>query len=600
MPSIMASPLNLILSFVLWLHNFTICHVDSSDVFDDTPSIVPRPNIMFLMARNIAIYDPAHSECTSSSLTPSIDSLITTESLYLSHHYVPKTTTLSRATFLSGRYPSNIGLYDIDDFEIGGSYSMTRQISTISEEFKMAGYSTHFIGSWQLGMTSREYTPTYRGFDTFSGSLGAASRVTLHGAEYHDLWENEEEVLSGDYGLFWERDKTLDLMAELKEFEDPFFIYIAWSGHLDADEAQRIDAVDTAIADIVDDLKSNGLWDSTLMVFVGGHDTEDIDDGSNSVQTAWEGTVRAAAFVTGGVLGVDRRGVALDGAMTSMADWYPTLLSAAGIEAEYPRSQRLYGTDSLDTRFGGDAMVSLDGMDLWTAIKGGDIDHRIKVDLREILLDLDPFTECPFTACGALRAAEWKFVRGPISKTTRRRTLSACLHRLDCDEEIDIDSVDDLECSDTESGCLFNVDADPCELDDVGHRFEDLRQEMAVRLDAFKSMAIHSDTDSVAISPPFQFIKYEDVRFEDVLRRQFVADSVISESSSSSNSSSDDLVSASAVDADGSTAVHRILVFGMILFATMTVILICVFLQLGNKKKKKGGPVRDEATPLMQ
>jgi len=64
-----------------------------------------------------------------------------------------------------------------------------------------------------------------------------------------------------------------------------------------------------------------------------------------------------------------------------------------------------------------------------------------------------------------------------------------------------------------------------------------------------------------------------------------------------------EMESASSIRSEGSTVVHRILVFGMVLFTIMTIILVCVFLQLGNKKKRKrrASPpgVKDPASPLM-
>lgn len=48
----------------------------------------------------------------------------------------------------------------------------------LSNEFQESGYSTHLIGKWHLGMMSYEYTPTYRGFDSFYGYW--AGGKTIH------------------------------------------------------------------------------------------------------------------------------------------------------------------------------------------------------------------------------------------------------------------------------------------------------------------------------------------------------------------------------------------------------------------------------------
>merc|ERR1712087_364633 len=209
--------------------------------------------------------------------------------------------------------------------------------------------------------------------------------------------------------------------------------------------------------------------------------------------TAWEGTVRVPAFVSGGVLAAERRGKTLDDVTSAMVDWYPTLLSAAAIEAAYPRSLRLEGTTVLDTRFEADSMAPLDGLSLWDVINGKD-DEAVHSDSREVMIDLVGVSDCSYGSCGALRAGNWKLVRGGGSRADRRRALTACLSKVECDEEendFDFTSAMALDC-DTESGCLFDLDSDPCELINVGPSNKVLRQGLSTRLDALKSAAIFS------------------------------------------------------------------------------------------------------------
>lgn len=122
-------------------------------------------------------------------------------------------------------------------------------------------------------------------------------------------------------------------------------------------------------------------------------------------------------------------GLVLEEVTSSITDWYPTLLSAAGIETTYPRSRRLHGTDSLDMRFEDDDMEPLDGMDLWPAISTGDLSDAFggESESREILIDLDGASGCQYSSCGAIRAGNWKFIRGSWSENTRQRFVELIL-----------------------------------------------------------------------------------------------------------------------------------------------------------------------------
>jgi len=47
-------------------------------------------------------------------------------------------------------------------------------LPTLANCLRQQQYSTHIIGKWHLGFYKKEYTPTYRGFDSFYGELVSA------------------------------------------------------------------------------------------------------------------------------------------------------------------------------------------------------------------------------------------------------------------------------------------------------------------------------------------------------------------------------------------------------------------------------------------
>ena len=73
---------------------------------------------------------------------------------------------------MSGRYPFRDGLAHTV-ITNGVPFGLPLEHTTLADALKSAGYSTHAFGKWDLGMHKWDFTPTYRGFDTFFGFYNA-------------------------------------------------------------------------------------------------------------------------------------------------------------------------------------------------------------------------------------------------------------------------------------------------------------------------------------------------------------------------------------------------------------------------------------------
>ncbi len=78
----------------------------------------------------------------------------------------------SRATFLSGRYGTQVGITDwITPKQAEGGLGLDRKFVIWPEVLHQNGYRTALVGKWHLG-GQPQYHPKQRGFDHFFGNLG--------------------------------------------------------------------------------------------------------------------------------------------------------------------------------------------------------------------------------------------------------------------------------------------------------------------------------------------------------------------------------------------------------------------------------------------
>mmetsp|Transcript_38458 Transcript_38458/g.34005 ORF Transcript_38458/g.34005 Transcript_38458/m.34005 type:complete len:727 (-) Transcript_38458:186-2366(-) len=566
-----------------------------------------HPNIIFILADDWGMNDVGWTHENTDTKTPYLDNLAKTEGLILTNYYAERVCTASRAAFLTGRYPSHLGLQS-GVCAPNQPASLTRQVSMLSNEFQESGYSTHLIGKWHLGMMSYEYTPTYRGFDSFYGYWAGGEDYWNHKSwsfmrqiSSTDLFINEKPALyqygdkyshpyDGVYGPWWQKSEALKLLQTKVLFPDktpPFFFYFAmqashsprqappeymalYQDGPNGDSNNRVTfqaqttTADDVVKDVVEYLKRANLWDNTLVI-IGSDNGAKRHYGDNAPyrgfkNTSWEGGVKVPGFVTGGYLPEEQRGKVLDYPM-HFVDWYPTLLSAAGLDVNYHRSRKLYETEENfdadtrtffpDRRWDDTPNQELDGIDMWDYISGEDEDDAYFDQKREVLLDLKEVW-CPFSSCGALRIGRYKFIRGDNiasllpdyddgDKWFRGYCYNESKAELFCmKNELEFEmthkvpgfTINSVGCVNSKHGCLFDLTLDPCEYYDLSTKYPDLVEKFSKRMDKFQEMATEPlmgennadelfgkeiiQPERVCHNPSFwcPFKKYKDVEFE--------------------------------------------------------------------------------------
>ena len=258
-----------------------------------------RPNIVLLVADNLG-YGDTGCYGNKEIKTPRLDRLATEGVRCTDFYAASPTCTVSRAAFLTGRYPQRNGLTRQLGMEENRTGVGLRHSELLLPHFlRGQGYRTACFGKWNIGF-AKGSRPTERGFDEFLGHRSGNIDYYTHVYNLvHDMYKGTEPFRSKAY--------STDLFADTAcEFIDrnakrPFFLYVPFnSPHYpnpgskkpgvrcewqapDAafklygyspdtqDEKQRyqavVSALDTAIGRVLDRLDSAGLREKTLLIF---------------------------------------------------------------------------------------------------------------------------------------------------------------------------------------------------------------------------------------------------------------------------------------------------------------------------------------------
>ena len=376
--------------------------------------VLATSNVVFMMADDLGWNDVGYHG--SEIRTPHIDS-IAQRGIQLNRYYASPLCSPTRAALLTGRIPLRFGV-DRPIETIGGLPETERLLTDV---LKTAGYGTALVGKWHLGLAHIKYHPYSRGFDTSYGHLGPAVDYWTHIWDGGLDWHRNGKVLNEEGYTTELIGKAAERVISDRDKAKPLFLYVAFNaphGPLQAPPesvsaydsiqnprrrtyAAMVSEMDRAVGGILETVEEEGLTDDTLIVWCSdnggavrlGADNSPLRGGKGG---AFEGGIRvpAAVWKPGSIEG----GQTFTQMMT-VADWFPTIVAATGIDL--------------------DAGAELDGVDMWSALTTGENVQRS-----------EPYVVGVFDSV-ALIDGMWKYVE-PLP---RGGSGVAHLFRLDKDPE---------------------------------------------------------------------------------------------------------------------------------------------------------------------
>lgn len=388
-------------------------------------STTPPKNIMTIFIDDLGFYDT--EVYNPNAPTPTLGKLSHDDGMILHRHYVYKYCSPTRRAFLSGRFPIHMTGAQAPVC----SNWLPLDYTLLSEKLKKAPkpFMNHFVGKGHLGYQTMDHLPINRGFDSHVGYLMGAEEY-VNGYNYfgepghdcpgkpanctHDFWfgqapANSTVINEVFYSTNYYTSRAIEIIKAHDQSQS-LWIHLAYqgvhapyveppvweqtpnnTGFWDQTFGSMLKVVDDGIKNVTDTLKSEGLWNDTLIMI--SSDNGGIGPGNNHPlrghkATPWEGGTRVMAFLTGGYLPPALRGTTNE-AFISIADWYPTLCALAGV------------ADCSDNIVRGNATFPVDGVNVWGQLIGTN-----KSIAHEYL---------PTTEDGIIYQERWKYLTGTSS-----------------------------------------------------------------------------------------------------------------------------------------------------------------------------------------
>jgi arylsulfatase A-like enzyme len=360
------------------------------------------PNILVIFGDDIGWFNvSAYNHGMMGYQTPNIDR-IAREGAMFTDYYGQQSCTAGRAAFITGQTPFRTGLTKVG--LPGANIGIRPQDPTIAELLKPLGYMTGQFGKNHLG-DKDEFLPTNHGFDEFFGNLYHMNAEEE--PEYEDypkdpafrqrygprgvLKSTADGKVENTGPLTTKRmetvdeeflKSTLDFIDRAHKANKSFFVWFnttrmhVWTHLKPASKgktglgiyADGMVETDGTVGQLLKKLEDLKIADNTIVIYTTDNGAEVCtwpDGGMTPFRgekdTNWEGGFRVPCVIRWP--GVIKPGTVIN-EVTSLEDWLPTLLAAAGVPDVKEKLLKGYRAGTKNFK------VHLDGYNLLPALKG--------------------------------------------------------------------------------------------------------------------------------------------------------------------------------------------------------------------------------------
>lgn len=242
-----------------------------------------KPNIIIFLADDLGYADIGVNGCKDIP-TPHVDSIAKNGVRFTDGYATHPVCSPSRAGLLSGMYQHRFGFEHNSGPErfADPNFGQPREVPTLAEKLKSAGYTTGMIGKWHIGF-KEGLRPHERGFDYHYGFLSGAHSYTPGKRDIDAILRNGKPVEATKYLTDEFADEAVGFIDRSKE--KPFFLYFAFNAvHSPLDEnkyaerfptlsgkrktyAGMLGALDYAVGRVLTKVRELGQEENTLVFF---------------------------------------------------------------------------------------------------------------------------------------------------------------------------------------------------------------------------------------------------------------------------------------------------------------------------------------------